>query len=449
MPKLHMTDIVVSRIKDCGTYYDLTTPAFGLRVGKNRKTFFVIRGRERLRTNVGHYPALSLADARKEAKRLLTDEPAKGDRMTFDAAWELYKPTLDAKRPRTKRDYIRVIQKHLQPPLGRKKLSQIEYEDITAITDTLPTGERRNTLAVGRTFFRWCVKPPRRYIKHSPLEGVELPKSRRRKRILSDDEIKIVWAAAGTAGYPFGTICKLLALTGQRRTEIGSLRRAWINEKEQTITLPDWLCKNGKEHTFPYDGIVAATLETIPRRNDTDLLFPADGHPERPMSGWSKCKDALECGIAHWTFHDLRRTYRSIHGQIGTPREIAERLINHAAAVQTDVEAIYDRWPLIKDSLGNVMRLIRPIIVMDEGHRAVSDLAFATLYGFNPSFVLELTATPKDKQPRDKTKPVVYANVLVDILGADLDREGMIKMPLNVLVKGGKDWVISSNRLCR
>jgi hypothetical protein len=41
---------------------------------------------------------------------------------------------------------------------------------------------------------------------------------------------------------------------------------------------------------------------------------------------------------------DLRRTYRSIHGQIGTASEIAERLINHAAAVQTEVEEIYDRW---------------------------------------------------------------------------------------------------------
>jgi hypothetical protein len=35
---------------------------------------------------------------------------------------------------------------------------------------------------------------------------------------------------------------------------------------------------------------------------------------------------------------------RTIHGQIGTTSEIAKRLINHAAAVQTEVEEIYDRW---------------------------------------------------------------------------------------------------------
>lgn len=99
-------------------------------------------------------------------------------------------------------------------------------------------------------------------------------------------------------------------------------------------------------------------------------------------------------------------------------------------------------WPLIKDSLGNALRLIRPVVIMDEGQKAVSDLAFATLYGFNPCFVLELSATPKDvaatggKNPR-RARP---ANVLVEVKGVDLDREGMIKMPLNLDPREGTDW---------
>jgi len=35
-----------------------------------------------------------------------------------------------------------------------------------------------------------------------------------------------------------------------------------------------------------------------------------------------------------------------------------------------------------------------PVVVMDEGHKATSDLAFRTLYGFNPCFVLELRSCP-------------------------------------------------------
>ena len=95
---------------------------------------------------------------------------------------------------------------------------------------------------------------------------------------------------------------------------------------------------------FPYGNMVAEILEGIPRRNDTDLLFPCRISNERPISGWSKFKRELDDGVPNWTLHDFRRTYLSIHSQIGTPSDIAERLINHAASVQTEVEAIYDRW---------------------------------------------------------------------------------------------------------
>ena len=81
-------------------------------------------------------------------------------------------------------------------------------------------------------------------------------------------------------------------------------------------------------------------------------------------------------------------------------------------------------------------------MVLDEGHRAISDLAFRTLYGFNPCFVLELTATPKDVQPRGGRNPRRgrYANLLVEVTGRELDREGMIKMPLNLDPRQGTDW---------
>lgn len=104
-------------------------------------------------------------------------------------------------------------------------------------------------------------------------------------------------------------------------------------------------------------------------------------------------------------------------------------------------------FPLVKDSLGNALRIIRPVVVMDEGHRAISDLAFRTLYGFNPCFVLELTATPKDVQPRGGLNPRDgrYANVLVEVTGRELDREGMIKMPLNLDPRQGNDWKATLN----
>ena len=82
-----------------------------------------------------------------------------------------------------------------------------------------------------------------------------------------------------------------------------------------------------------------------------------------------------------------------------------------------------------KDSLGNVMRLLRPVVVMDEGHKGYTNIALDTINGFNPSFVLELSATPKEN-----------ANWLVDVRGAALQAAEMIKLPINVKVRAGDDW---------
>lgn len=112
-----------------------------------------------------------------------------------------------------------------------------------------------------------------------------------------------------------------------------------------------------------------------------------------------------------------------------------------------NLDAYDDIFPMVKDSLGNALRIIRPVVVLDEGHRAISDLAFHTLYGFNPSFVLELTATPQDVQPQGGKNPREgrYANVLVEVTGRELDREGMIKMPLNLDPQQGNDWRATIN----
>jgi len=51
----------------------------------------------------------------------------------------------------------------------------------------------------------------------------------------------------------------------------------------------------------------------------------------------------------------------------------------------------------IKTSLGNTLRLLHPLVILDEGHKAYSAGARATLEGFNPSVVVELSATPPEE----------------------------------------------------
>lgn len=76
-------------------------------------------------------------------------------------------------------------------------------------------------------------------------------------------------------------------------------------------------------------------------------------------------------------------------------------------------------------SLANVLCLHRPIVVMDEAHNARTDLSFETLARFNPSCIVEFTATPA----LDHDSP---SNVLHSVSAAELKAENMIKLPIRL-----------------
>lgn len=144
----------------------------------------------------------------------------------------------------------------------------------------------------------------------------------------------------------------------------------------------------------------------------------------------------------------LFRDRGDVHGFVpGDGEQAAHRALLDAVPNLSiyDLAGGITAWPMVKSSMGNAMRIVRPVVVMDEGQRAVSDLAFSTLYGFNPRFVLELSATPKDVPPRAATAtrptmPARTANILVEITGRELETEGMIKMPMNVSPLPGTEW---------
>ncbi len=99
-------------------------------------------------------------------------------------------------------------------------------------------------------------------------------------------------------------------------------------------------------------------------------------------------------------------------------------------------EARAQKGSIVKSSLGNVMRLLRPMVVIDEGHHGYSDNALRTIDGFNPGFLLELSATPRAAGKSGSSG----SNILVDVRGADLDAAEMIKLPIDVEVRRWPDW---------
>lgn len=83
----------------------------------------------------------------------------------------------------------------------------------------------------------------------------------------------------------------------------------------------------------------------------------------------------------------------------------------------------------VKTSLGNTIRLLEPLIILDEGHKAYSAQAQNTLRNLNPYMIVELSATP----PRE-------SNNLVEISGAELHQEEMIKLDLHVINRASTNW---------
>ena len=110
-----------------------------------------------------------------------------------------------------------------------------------------------------------------------------------------------------------------------------------------------------------------------------------------------------------------------------------QRLLNE----YPDLERHYDGGP-VKQSLFNVFKMQRPVVVLDEAHRAygTSDAAsefVKSVNRLNPSMVIELSATPNPSNRR-------ISNLLVDISGTDLKDEEMIKLPVQVVSYRGNDW---------
>ena len=85
-------------------------------------------------------------------------------------------------------------------------------------------------------------------------------------------------------------------------------------------------------------------------------------------------------------------------------------------------------------SLIQVIRHYKPIVIVDESHHATTNLSLEMLQNFNPSFILELTATPKDT-----------SNVIAYVPAAKLKDAGMVKLPVIVYNRQTQEDVISDS----
>lgn len=84
-------------------------------------------------------------------------------------------------------------------------------------------------------------------------------------------------------------------------------------------------------------------------------------------------------------------------------------------------------------TLGEVIKYLNPVVVVDESHNAESDLSVDMLKEINPCFILDLTATPRNN-----------SNIISFIDALELKKENMVKLPVIVYNHQDKTEVINS-----
>jgi integrase len=341
VPRLSDMTVKTAPVPTSGrtTLWDDGSP-LGVRITSNgAKTFIVMIGSGRRHT-IGRYGDITLAEARAAAQRIRAEKTLGRifpEAITLSSARDLYLSQIKV-RQATREYYVR----HLGKLSGQ--LVDITTRDINYILDPLPPAARTQALASFRPFFKWCVR--RNYLTRSPCELLTTQQQTARDHVLTDDEVRAIWHAAENCGT-FGQIVKLLILTGQRRNEIAQLQTSWIKENE--ITFPKEITKNGTEHTIPFGDLAQKLLpdQNFFKTHSFSIFFPAKGTTSTPFNGFSKSKLALDKKLGPdfkpWTLHDLRRTFATKMAKLGVRQEVTEKLLNHTTGKVSGVAAIYNR----------------------------------------------------------------------------------------------------------
>ena len=166
-----------------------------------------------------------------------------------------------------------------------------------------------------------------------------------RERVLSIEELKLIWSAATMLGYPFGPIVQLLILSGQRRSEISTLQRNWISSDYFEIPADNY--KTGKPHIVLLTKAMSDLLNDQPLWNGGEYVFSTTGG-RTPSSGFSKAKIRIDklSGVSNWTFHDIRRSVATHMARAGVIQEHIERVLGHAIS---GVAGTYNRYSYLDE----------------------------------------------------------------------------------------------------
>ncbi|WBX83017.1 tyrosine-type recombinase/integrase [Sphingosinicella microcystinivorans] len=354
-----LTDARVAAIKPPATgqeeHADDLVQGLRLRVGAGGRKAWIVRARaggKVVNKGLGPYPTLSLASARDSARNFLITLAKEGQpraRRTFGELVDHWIDNVAKDKNKSWTLQKRRLEIHVLPSWRDRQLDGIRRADVRELVEGIEGDVNPNrVLTLVRTLFRYAMS--RDWLEASPAEAITKPKDEApRDRVLDMDEIRRVYAAADLLGYPLAGFVKLMVLTGQRRTEVASMRWDDIDLKAGTWVLPAPATKSARSHLVPLSAAAVALLEATPRMGDH--VWTSDGSSH--ISGYAKAKTRLDAFLAAggpplppWRFHDIRRSVATHMVRLGVLETVVGRVLNHASVgVTARVYALHSYEP--------------------------------------------------------------------------------------------------------
>jgi integrase len=325
-----------------------TLKGFGVRLRRSGDRSYWVQygiGGKTRKIRLGSVAELDIRKARDTAKDILAQirlggdpahEKANNRIRAGETFGTLLRPFMIRQQGRLKPRSIIETRRHLEKlckPLHALPITAIDRRVIATrlmeiATTNGPAAANRTKGSLG-AFMSWAVREGLRDDNPASLTNKAIENGPR-SRLLSDSELALIWQALRDDDY--GTVVRLLILTGLRRGEIGELRWSEVDLEAGLIRLPPGRVKNGREHLVPLAPPARALLEAQPRRGDHDRVFH--------VSSWNNAKVELDQRIAEkinggaplegWVVHDLRRKFSTaLHDELGVLPHIIEVLLGH------------------------------------------------------------------------------------------------------------------------
>ncbi len=352
MPRIALTDRFVAGIRQLerSNFFDLKTRGLALRVSPSgAKTWAFIYRVNRSPSEwirLGTYPAITLVDARKHANKLraLVDEgrnpaaerraeqarivPPEPSAFTFNDLADLY-ATVAAGQKKTWRADVAKITTYLRPAWGARELRSLTRAHVHELLDGLvakglTVGVNRVQALVSKMF---SLAVDRSLLdSHPAARMAKRFKEQPSDRVLTDDELRALWAGLNAQPGSAADALRLRLLLGQRGAEIAEMTWIEVDLEARVWQMPGTRTKNGRPHAVPLPATAYAVLTraraTLPA--DEPRVFPfatlrSDDHQALAV---------IHGGAYEWK--DLRRTVATRIAGLGFDETIIGRVLNHA-----------------------------------------------------------------------------------------------------------------------